>query len=77
MAPLAQTVNKLADQPRFETALVGLFALSFVVRRNWYFCGARFHSKYQSRLTTKFGFTWRAAYARRDEEVSQLVPDGP
>jgi putative ABC transport system permease protein len=27
MAPLAQRVDKLADQPRFETALLGFFAL--------------------------------------------------
>jgi predicted permease len=27
MAPLAETVDKLADQPRFETALLGFFAL--------------------------------------------------
>ena len=27
MVPLAQRVDKLADQPRFETALLGFFAL--------------------------------------------------
>ena len=27
MAPLTETVDRLADQPRFETALLGFFAL--------------------------------------------------
>jgi putative ABC transport system permease protein len=31
MEPLTETVNRLADRPRFETALLGFFALMGLV----------------------------------------------